>query len=156
MMFSGEGDDTLHGGDGDDIISGHVGNNVMYGGAGNDAMDSGGDDLMFGGSGNDTIYANGSDTIDGGAGDDLLVGRDGADVFVFDAADEGANRVLNLKAEDTIRLAGTGIESFDDLLANHIVADGDDVVLTIDADTSIRFEDMTVDQFSAGMFEFVL
>ena len=49
-----------------------------------------------------------------------------------------------------------GIGSFAEPLANHLAAHGDYSALTIGADTSIRLEDVTVDQFSACMFEFIL
>ena len=40
-------------------------------------------------------------------------------------------------------------------LPDNLVTDGDDVVLEIDGDATVRFMNMTLDQFSADMFLFI-
>jgi hypothetical protein len=80
------------------------------------------------------------DWIEGGAGNDLLVGSDHlADVFVFNADEDGQNTVLNLDPWDTLALDGFGYEDRADALA-HMTAQGPDVVF-VDQGVTIQFSD---------------
>lgn len=139
------------------VVGSYRSDDELRGGGGNDSLDgSGGDDTLYGRDGNDTLDGSyGDDSLDGGRGNDTMRGGNGADVFLFSGWDNGIDTIVDMKAEDKIRLANTNMKNFDDLRDNHLDADGDDVVLRIDADTLVRFLDMTIDQFSAGMFEFV-
>ena len=66
------------------------------------------------------------DVITGGAGNDRLAGGQLSDVFVFDAANDGTDRVLDLEAWDTLRFTGFGYASDADIRA-HLTQDGADV-----------------------------
>ena len=67
------------------------------------------DNIITGGSG--------SQTIDGGAGNDVLIGGGGADTFVFTSGN-GTDLIMDFSANDTIRLNGYGITSFEQLASN--------------------------------------
>ncbi len=56
----------------------------------------GGADLLVGGAGNDVLFGQGgNDTLIGGMGDDLLLGGSGSDAFVWNAGDQGHDRILD-------------------------------------------------------------
>lgn len=87
---------------GNDTLSGGGGNDTALGGAGNDRID--------GGAGRDVLSGQGGDdTLTGGAGADRLTGGAGADTFVFHAATEGGDRIVDFTAgTDHIALDWTG------------------------------------------------
>jgi len=116
VIYTYEGDDTIHGGSGDDIICAGGGNDTIYGGEGNDKIyaatndyslygneDFDGDadaNTIYGGKGNDTIYGGkGKDIIDGGEGDDAIYAGDG-DNEITDM--HGKNSITAGKGNDTI------------------------------------------------------
>ncbi len=75
-----------------------------------------------GGGGNDTITNTGNNvSIDGGAGNDLLVGGNGAEVFVVD---EGNNTISGIDENDVIEIKQRTIDG--------VVAKGNDMILTLD------------------------
>lgn len=80
--------------------------------------------------GNDTINAKGgNDLLDGGKGNDLLIGGDGKDIFVFKTG-YGGDTVRGFFEGDRIDVRGlAAIESYDDLIANHISQVGADARL---------------------------
>ena len=82
--------ENVVGGSGIDRITGNAAANVLSGGAGADVLD--------GGEGNDRLV--------GGTGADVLTGGAGADVFVLSSANEGADRITDFAAGDTIDLGG--------------------------------------------------
>ena len=143
-IAGGAGNDTLHGEDGDDTLEGGAGNDKLYGGSGHDTLDGGaGDDLLDGGFGNDTLT--------GGTGNDVLVGGFGNDTFVFNAND-GADTIKDFDdGTDTIRFEITGL-TFSRLT---ITEDGDDVLISYDAEDTIRLQDMDTEDLSASDFAFV-
>ncbi|WP_295621813.1 hypothetical protein [Chamaesiphon sp. GL140_3_metabinner_50] len=69
-----------------------------------------GDDLIFGFAGNDTINGGaGNDTIFGGAGVDLLFGGAGNDVFGFNNATEGIDKINDFEVGiDRLSISRTG------------------------------------------------
>ncbi len=108
VVNTGEGDDIANGGSGDDSINGLGGNDLINGGSGNDTLMGGdGDDLLNGGSGNDWLQggsgndllrgAAGDDRIEGGVGADTLFGGQGDDVFVYNAASEFGDLVMDFE-----------------------------------------------------------
>jgi hypothetical protein len=82
---------------------------------------------FYGKGGNDTINGKGgNDLLDGGKGDDLLIGADGKDTFVFKTG-YGGDTIRGFFDGDRIDLRGLqGIDSFDDLVANHMSQVGAD------------------------------
>ena len=113
-IFGGKGKDGLHGGTGNDLLKGGNDRDVLVGGVGNDRLHgqkggdylAGGDglDKLFGGDGNDVLTGGGfkdylyggkgRDILYGDIGNDILTGGRGADVFVFNAANRGAQDII--------------------------------------------------------------
>lgn len=83
---------------------------------------------FYGKGGSDTIIGNGgNDLLDGGKGNDLLIGADGKDTFVFKTG-YGNDTIRGLFDGDRIDLRKLeGIDSFDDLIANHASQFGADI-----------------------------
>lgn len=140
---------TLVGGDGDDIygltgtavvretegggtdtmsvwasaeLADHVENLVMNGGYGWYAIGNDLDNIIMG--------TGGRQQIDGGAGNDVLIGGDGADLFVVSRGN-GSDLIVDFgRGADQIRLAGYGLYDFDDVLSVARQA-GDNVILDL-------------------------
>jgi Ca2+-binding RTX toxin-like protein len=159
------GNDTLTGGAGDDVLAGNIGNDAVNGGSGDDEVDGGegadvlsggsGDDLLLGGLGDDIVSGgSGDDRIVGGAGNDVLTGGSGSDSFVF-AAGFGHDTIADFGASDP-----DVIEFSTSLFANYATAMssaaqvGDDVVFTIDAQTSLTLADTQLNSLAADDFRF--
>ena len=162
-----DGDDDLSGGDGDDRLEGDAGVDRLSGGAGRDRLSGGddgdwldggadddrldggkGDDALLGGEGRDRLKGGqGDDVLTGGAGDDRLWGQDGADRFVF-AAGDGDDRIHDFElGVDVLDLTAFGFAApFD--LASLASEDGDGVRLTLDGNTSVRLEDIALEDLA--------
>ena len=100
----------INGGDDNDTVVNWSGlNTTVNGGAGNDALSihDGTNELINGGAGDDTIWADNETnaTLDGGAGNDLIMLSEGSNVIRF-RADDGADSVVGLTANDTIIVEG--------------------------------------------------
>lgn len=110
------GDDTADGGGGKDKIALGAGDDRGLGGKGNDQVSGGeGDDTIVGGAGRDKLSGqDGEDRIEGGGGNDRLSGGDDADVFVFSGR-WGSDTVVDLDADDRVRIAERGMDSRADL-----------------------------------------
>jgi Ca2+-binding RTX toxin-like protein len=161
----GDGDDTLNGGAGDDTLFGSAGRDTLNGGSGDDQLDGGtgddvlsggsGDDILFGGLGNDVVKGgSGDDWIEGGAGDDLLTGGSGTDTFHF-AAGFGRDVIVDFGAsdDDIISFDDALFDDFNDMIgASQQV--GDDVVITVDALTTLTLRDANLLSLSADDFRF--
>ncbi|APE44477.1 hypothetical protein BOO69_14430 [Sulfitobacter alexandrii] len=169
--------DQLHGGTGNDTVSGGAGVDNLWGNAGADRMFGGeeadrlfggdGDDALFGDSGNDTLEGGtgddrimggtGFDRILGGAGDDLLTGNFNADCFVFVDGD-GNDTIEDFEATnpfETIDLSGvTDVTDFADLLANHMVQEDTNVVITAGDGLRITLWSVDLADLDAGDFIF--
>lgn len=110
---------------------------------------------LTGNSGANFIYGNnGADILDGKAGADFLNGGAGKDIFIFSSGygndtisqwGDGKDRV------DLSKLAG--ITSYNDLINNHAVQNGADVVITDGADT-LTFTDIALANLTADDFIF--
>jgi serralysin len=117
------------GGSGADML---VGNEHANGMAGGD-----GDDTLLGGAGEDSLHGDsGKDWIDGGDGNDMLSGGAGGDIFVFSVL-SGTDTITDFETGDVIYLRDLWIDGAQDLFENHMVEQGDDVVITV-------FEDVLV------------
>lgn len=110
---------------------------------------------LTGNKGNNSLYGNnGKDLIDGKAGADLLDGGAGKDIFVFSSGygddaiwfwEDGADRV------DVSKLSG--VTDYVDLITNHAVQIGADVVVTVGSDT-LTFVNITLATLTADDFIF--
>ncbi|SEA65441.1 carboxypeptidase regulatory-like domain-containing protein [Rubrimonas cliftonensis] len=167
VIAAGEADDLVLSGDGDDTISGGAGNDTIKPGRGNDVMDGGagddilvgfrGDEVLVGGAGNDTLLGNlDDDTLTGGAGDDRMQGGPGFDVFVFDTAEWGDDRIVLdfLPQSDTLDFRGSGLA-----LADLSITQAGDNVLIEAGDSSIlvnsqRFGALDVADFAGDVLLF--
>lgn len=161
------GNDTLNGGSGDDVLSGSAGLDTLNGGSGDDVLDGGigndsvsggsGDDVLQGGLGNDVLSGgSGDDRIEGGAGDDVMTGGSASDNFVF-AAGFGNDRITDFASSgstsDVIEFTGGLYADFSALLGSAAQVN-DDVVITIDANTSLTLVETQLGSLSADDFRF--
>ena len=131
-LGDGAGDDVLSGGAGDDNLDGNVGKDILSGDEGND-------------------------TLNGGVGDDILSGGTGNDSFVFKANlgnDTITDFVAGAGSEDSIRIEGLNISTFDDVL-QLAEQSGADTVIKIDAENSITLTDVQKTALHADDFQFV-
>lgn len=158
------GNDTLLGTRFSDEIDGDAGRDILRGRGGNDRLDGdGGNDSLWGDDGNDSLEGDdgndrlsggaGRDRLEGGDGDDVLTGGRGADVFEFDRTD-GNDRITDFRN-------GVDIIHLDDFTRAQVEAviadarqDGDDVLLTLSGNTTVRIADMNLGQLDLGDFTF--
>ncbi len=150
QLWGDAGADRLSGGDDSDHIRGGEGNDTLFGDQGNDTLEGGaGDDRILGGSGFDTLR--------GGQGNDLLTGNFNADCFVFVDGD-GNDTVEDFEATnpfEIIDLSGVSeITDFADLLGNHMVQQGNNVVITASAAQQITLLSVALADLDAGDFIF--
>ena len=125
------GDDTARGLGGDDRLWGRLGADTLYGNAGDDRLWGGrgrdelhggvGKDHLYGGRGDDTLYGGRlGDELHGGGGDDILSGGHGRDVFVYDDADFGRDRIVDFEdGKDLLRFTGSGLQWSDLSVSNN-------------------------------------
>ncbi len=158
VLFGGAGKDTLFGGGAKDVLDGGDGADRLVGQGGNDTLIGGtGRDRLFGVAGNDTILAgNANDLLDGGNGNDTMTGGNGNDTFAFkngfgndvitDFEGFQPQEVLDLSLVD-------GITDYADLVANHMVQSGSDVVIT-DGTDSITLENTLLSDLGSSEFLF--
>ena len=147
-VYTGNGNDTVFGGAGGDTIGGGNDNDSLNAGDGNDMVFGGnGNDVIIGGTGNDTLNAgDGNDTMNGGAGADTFIWNGGSDV-IEDFSTGQAGEVINMVAFRTI-------ESFVDLLADHAVQLGADVVITGSAGETLTLEGLSLGALGENDFLF--
>jgi Ca2+-binding RTX toxin-like protein len=134
---------------GDDALAGTSYGDHISAGAGNDSIDGGaGHDVIDGGSG--------ADVLAGGAGSDVLVGGLDSDTFVF-ASGDGNDRIEDFAtgaaSDDVIDVSAFGYAVIDDVL-NVATQNGDDVLLQLDEETSVRLSNVQVSQLHADDFLF--
>ncbi|MGZ2260018.1 calcium-binding protein [Roseobacter sp. A03A-229] len=155
-IFDGsDRDNKFFGTNGRDYMIGAAGDDVLYGRSGSDYIDAGdGNDVLWGSKGNDTLIGGaGDDEIVSGFGHDLLSGGDGADVFVFQR-DKGIKTIVDFAVEDRIdlRQLDLEIESFADLMSEHVSEVGSDVVIR--SNITITLEDFALSSLSEDNFLF--
>lgn len=161
-LFGGDGDDTLDGGDQIDILHGQNDDDHLSGGAGNDRhFGGGGNDVIDGGDGRDFLSGGaGFDTLTAGAGDDYLRGDLNGDTFVFaDISGGFGNDVIRdfhaTSVSERIDFSGLStFDSFADLTSNHMWQQGSDVMIHIDANSSILLENVALANLDASDFIF--
>lgn len=123
LLYGSLGDDRLDGGEGIDTVSyadapGAVDIDLRHvrqhtGSAGVDMLKSienvigsSGDDHLRGDDGANVLSGgDGADTIEGGDGSDVMSGGAGADVFVFTAAHDSGDAIIDLEAGDAVDLS---------------------------------------------------
>ena len=125
--------DRTIGTSGRDKLVGDEGANFIYGDDGNDKLvGRDGDDDLQGGAGRDRLV--------GGDGDDILTGGAGRDVFVFHKRHDGDDTITDFDV-DVDRLVLYDINT----RRVNYEEDGNDVVLTLDHNTSVRLEGLADD-----------
>jgi Ca2+-binding RTX toxin-like protein len=93
------------------------------------------------------------DRIDGGEGDDVLSGLGGNDAFVF-SEDFGADIVSDFTEGDIIEFTNNTFDSYAAVLSS-MVEDGQDVIITLDADNSVTLSNVAISDLQADDFRFV-
>lgn len=162
-MFGGGGGDHMLGGGGNDMLSGQDGADTLDGQDGRDTILGGaGDDRLSGGDGNDVISGgSGADWLEGGLGNDVMTGGTGDDTFRFLISefvpqDFGHDRITDFNAGfgpgDVIRFEGVFASFADVLLGSAQV--GADVVITYDANNSIRLQNVQLASLQPDDFSF--
>jgi 3',5'-cyclic AMP phosphodiesterase CpdA/Ca2+-binding RTX toxin-like protein len=167
QLAGGEGNDTLDGGSGDDVVAGGAGDDTLKGGSGDDTVDGGdgvdnidagsGDDIVTAGAGNDLVNGgSGNDIITGGAGNDVLTGGSGHDVFVF-AAGFGKDTIkdfaLTDSSSDVIEFSTDLFAAFSEVMS-HATQSGSDVLITVDADTTLTLANVKLAALTTDDFRF--
>ncbi|MEO1694453.1 MAG: right-handed parallel beta-helix repeat-containing protein [Pseudomonadota bacterium] len=154
VISGGKGRDTLDGGAGDDVIDGNSGWDVLDGGDGRDTLTGGsGNDQLTGGAGDDTLVGgSGTDVLTGGAGDDILTGGSGYDDFVIEFG-SGHDTIGDfVGGQDDVDVSAFMFESFADIEARATETSDGDLLLTLDADTSVTLVDTLLTYISSGDF----
>lgn len=157
LVHAGRGDDTVYGNRnadllfgnrGSDTLRGNLGQDRLYGNQGDDVLQGGrGSDALFGGRENDSLVGGaGDDTLYGGRGSDTLVGGTGADSFVFT---HGHDVIADYSAEEDWLVV-----TRDDLLA-YAEQVGEDVLVTINKNTSLTLLDTLIDDIKVEVIEAV-
>ena len=115
--------------------------------------------FMFGTKADDEIDAGGGDdVIAGDDGSDILSGGTGSDTFVFNFGDTGHDTVTDFTAgagtDDIMEFDSALFATYDALLAA-MSDDGTNTTITIDANTTITLEGVTVAELHQDDFGFV-
>ncbi|KQV70201.1 family 16 glycosylhydrolase [Rhizobium sp. Root1220] len=109
----------------------------------------------FGNSADNIISgASGSQTIDGGAGNDVLIGGGGADTFLFTRGN-GSDLIVDFSRDDTIRLNGYGLTSFDQVL-KHATQVGANLRLDLGGGESLVLANKTAADLHSDQFQLTL
>jgi len=141
------GNDTMSGGNGNDHLEGRDGNDTLSGGNGNDAL--------LGGRGNDALVGgNNNDTLDGGSGNDTLSGGNGTDTFVFGPG-FGHDVVTDFERGDHIAVDSSVLPNanFQSVISLS-QQQGNDTVITFDANHSIVLQHVTLSSLQSSDFWF--
>ncbi|MCT4553384.1 MAG: pre-peptidase C-terminal domain-containing protein [Pelagimonas sp.] len=134
-LVGGDHGDFLDGGNDRDTLGGENGNDTLRGGSGADTLSGGaGDDSLVGGRGGDVLSGGyDADTLVGNTGNDTLSGGNGADLFVF-ADGFGDDTIVDFdlfSGDEKIDLSRiNSINSFQDLVNNHLTDTGPHLVIT--------------------------
>lgn len=142
---------TMKGMGGDDLLRGRAANETLEGGRGADTLSGGaGGDLMTGGGG--------ADRLTGGDGNDVLSGGAGRDDFVL-ARGCDADIVTDFHAfgpaRDRLDLRGVAaVTGFADLVRDHLVVQGADIVLQLGNGDSVRLQSVVRADLDASDFLF--
>jgi len=114
-------------------------------------------DTIYGLGGNDSISGRaGDDKITGGAGDDTMYGGSGKDTFRFFAG-FGHDTIGDFRAngdDDVIEIDHNLFADFN-AVQSHVAQNGNDVVITLDADNSITLNNVNAGQLTDLQFHFI-
>lgn len=156
-ITGGRGADSINGGSGADTLIGQSGSDFIKGGGRGDLITAGGGrDTIKAGAGDDIVNGNGGrDLIDGGAGADLLIGGGGRDTFIF-RNNSGDDIVRGFTVDkDKIDLSAVrDISDFNDLMANHLRIEGDDLVIDLSDKSDLTIENIGGSDFDEADFIF--
>ncbi|MDQ2081674.1 ExeM/NucH family extracellular endonuclease [Xanthobacteraceae bacterium Astr-EGSB] len=167
QLAGGDGNDTVDGGSSDDVVAGGAGDDTLKGGSGDDTVDGGdgvdnidggsGDDIVTAGAGNDIVAGgSGGDVITGGVGNDVITGGSGHDVFVF-AAGFGKDIIkdfgLTGSSSDVIEFSSDLFDDFAEVMS-HATQSGADVLITVDADTTLTLANIKLAALATDDFRF--
>ncbi|MEP3427619.1 MAG: Ig-like domain-containing protein, partial [Roseibium sp.] len=98
------------------------------------------------------------DTHYGGTGDHVLTGGTGPDIFVFKSGDTGHDTITDFSAgeglDDVLQFETALFADVDAVLAA-ATEDGTNTIITIDADTSVTLENVSVIDLNKDDFQFV-
>ena len=148
-VFAGKGNDDVIGSDvrGGDILSGGDGRDWLWGLSGDDVLLGGdGEDRLFGGDGRDSLF--------GGEENDRLIGGAGADQFVFED-NTGDDVIVDFETEeDQMVIDLNAYVTFDDL-SSKFVRQGDDLLIRLSSDDSVRLLDVDLSELDESHFVFV-
>ncbi len=146
LLKGDKGADTLNGYEKADILKGGNGADELNGGKGRDILRGGrGDDNLSGDELGDKLFGGkGKDTLNGGSGNDTLTGGDDADVFVFNTAEFGKDKITDFENDlDTLSFTHSEISTVDAAIA--LAAEvGGDVVFTFADGSIITVENSTI------------
>ncbi|MCV0425414.1 MAG: hypothetical protein K5905_08065, partial [Roseibium sp.] len=117
------------------------------------------DNALSGGASDDLIEGlAGNDVLTGNGGDDTLTGGTGSDTFVFKAGDTGHDTVTDFAAgagsDDILSFETTLFADFASVLAAATDV-GSNIVITIDASTSIELQGVSTANLHEDDFQFV-
>lgn len=93
-----------------------------------------------------------ADRIEGKKGNDVLTGNDDNDTFIF--ADNFGNDTITDFNNDTIEFGDNTFDSYTEVLSA-MVEDGADTLITLDANNSIRLENVSITDLQEDDFRFV-
>lgn len=117
--------------------------NLKVTGDGRYAFGNGADNIISGGPGAQTLY--------GGRGNDVLIGGGGADIFLIEKG-TGNKLIADFGGDDTVRLKGYGITSFEQVQAR-LTQKGDNLHLDLGGGEKLVLAGVTAEQMSAGQFD---
>ncbi|MBE1293300.1 MAG: hypothetical protein GJ677_12490 [Rhodobacteraceae bacterium] len=111
---------------------------------------------LRGASGNDTLIGGaGNDTLRGDSGADVLTGGSGADRFVFtNSFGQDTVTDFDLSADVLDFSQVSDFTNFSDVMANHAVQVGGDVVISVSSSHQITLEDVSLHSLSEQNFDF--
>jgi Ca2+-binding RTX toxin-like protein len=141
---------------GDTLIGDHDANR-LEGSGGNDTLDGqGGDDRLTGGVDNPIVVptAGSDDTMTGGTGNDTFVFRPNGVEGASFGHDTITDFVAGAATDDVIEFSQTFFADFAAVLAAS-AQDGADVVITYDAASSVRLQNVLIGDLHADDFLFV-
>lgn len=148
-VFAGNGNDDVVGSSSSkgDVLSGGGGRDWLWGLAGDDILlGNQGQDRLFGGSGSDSLF--------GGTDNDRLMGGAGADRFVFEK-NSGADVIVDFNPnQDQIVIDLDNYATFDDI-SSRFVRKGDDLLIRLNSDDSIKLLDVSLPDLDESHFVFV-
>jgi Ca2+-binding RTX toxin-like protein len=183
LLNGGAGNDVLIGGAGADTMIGGAGNDAYevteagdvvteLAGGGTDTVYSyldayqltdnaevlalaGAGRVALGNAGNNTLIGNAlANVLNGNGGDDVLTGGAGADTFWHLGAAAGNDRITDFQTASEVIVLDSSVYANFAAVQSHAAQVGGNVVITLNASTSLTLENVQLNQLSAGNFVF--